>query len=183
LHVIYAPDRLGDGDDDDRGLAILSTFHAQDILVMELPYEKRRRIALGATLAGRLAGGRDRELRVVNAHFDTAVGIFRGGPLAARRRQARALIQVLGAWPPPIVMGADLNTWWGDEEPAVKELRRAFPDARRLQTRETWRGPLWMGLKLDHVFAKGTASPVRVRRLDTRFGSDHWPLVAVVPVE
>jgi endonuclease/exonuclease/phosphatase (EEP) superfamily protein YafD len=82
-----------------------------------------------------------------------------------------------------VVLGADLNTWWGDDEPAVRELRRALPDADPLRARETWRGPLWAGTKLDYLFAKGTAGRVRVNRLGHRYGSDHWPLVAVVPVE
>jgi endonuclease/exonuclease/phosphatase family metal-dependent hydrolase len=180
LHVVYAPARLRQGDDDERGLAILSTFHPDDILVVELPYEKQRRIGLGATLAQRRADGSEWEMRVVNTHFDTAVGIFRGGPVAVRRRQARALMQALAVWPPPIVIGGDLNTWWGEDEPAVKELRRAFPDAEKVRARATWRWPLWIRTKLDYVFAKGTTGPVRVRRLDKRFGSDHWPLVAVV---
>ena len=50
LHVIYAPARRQDGEDDDRGSAVLSTPHPDDILVVELPYEKHRRIAVGATL-------------------------------------------------------------------------------------------------------------------------------------
>jgi endonuclease/exonuclease/phosphatase family metal-dependent hydrolase len=183
LHVVFAPARRQDGEDEDRGSAILSTLHPQDVLVVELPYEKHRRIAVGAALRQRDASGREWTLRVVNAHFDTAVALFRGGPASARRRQARALLEALAGWPPPVVLGADLNTWWGDDEPAVRELRRALPDAESLRARETWRGPLWAGTKLDYVFAKGTPGRVRVNRLGHRYGSDHWPLVAVVPVE
>jgi endonuclease/exonuclease/phosphatase family metal-dependent hydrolase len=182
LNLIYAPARWRAGDREDRGAAILSTFPTADVRVVELPFEKHRRIAIAADVRGAGRDGRPWRLYVVNAHFDTNVGILRGGPSAARRRQARALMDAVAALPPPVLIGADLNTWWGDDEPAVKELRRAFPDATPLEARETWRGPLGAGNKLDYVFARGMSRPVDVRRLDSRFGSDHWPLLAVVAV-
>jgi endonuclease/exonuclease/phosphatase family metal-dependent hydrolase len=181
LHAVFAPTRRRDGEAQDRGGAILSTLPMTDLLVVELPFEKQRRIALGAIVVDELSQETPRRLRVVNTHFDTNVGLLRGGPSAARRRQARALIDALREWPAPLVIGADLNTWWGDDEPAVKELRRAFPAALPLSARETWRGPLGTGNKLDYVFAKGMPQPVTVKRLADRFGSDHWPLLAVVP--
>jgi endonuclease/exonuclease/phosphatase (EEP) superfamily protein YafD len=63
----------------------------------------------------------------------------------------------------------------------VKELLRAFPDAKPVTSRETWRGPLRTGNRLDYVFAKGIEPALTVVRLDRRFGSDHWPLMTVVP--
>jgi endonuclease/exonuclease/phosphatase family metal-dependent hydrolase len=182
LHAVFAPTRRREGEVEDRGGAILSTLPMTDLLMVELPFEKQRRIAIGATIVDRDQDGPARQLRVVNAHFDTSVGLLRGGPSAARRRQAGALIDALGQWPAPLLIGADLNTWWGDDEPAVKELRRRFPDALALEARETWRGPLGAGNKLDYVFAKGMPEPVSVKRLGDRFGSDHWPLLAVVPL-
>jgi endonuclease/exonuclease/phosphatase family metal-dependent hydrolase len=183
LHAVFAPTRRREGEAEDRGAAILSTLSMTDLLMIELPFEKQRRIALGATLVGAVDKETFRHLRVVNAHFDTNVGLLRGGPSAARRRQARALIDALRHWPAPLVIGGDLNTWWGDDEPAVKELRRAFPETVPLAARETWRGPLGIGNKLDYVFAKGMSQPVTVKRLADRFGSDHWPLLAVLPLE
>jgi endonuclease/exonuclease/phosphatase family metal-dependent hydrolase len=182
LHAVFAPTRRREGETEDRGGAILSTLPMTDLLLIELPFEKQRRIALGATIVSGGQADVSGQLRVVNTHFDTNVGLLRGGPSAARRRQARALIDALRQWPTPILIGADLNTWWGDDEPAVKELRRAFPEAVPLRARETWRGPLRTGNKLDYVFAKGMPQPVTVKRLDDRFGSDHWPLLAVVPL-
>jgi endonuclease/exonuclease/phosphatase family metal-dependent hydrolase len=182
VHAVYAPTRRSDSDISDRGNAILSTFPTGDLIVTELPFEKHRRIAVGAEIHGAASDGTAWRLHVVNAHFDNNVGLLRGGPGATRRRYARALIESLQTVPPPIVIGADLNTWWGDDEPAVKDLRRAFPDADPAKTRETWRGPLGVGNKLDYVFARGTGSRLPVRRLDDRFGSDHWPLLAVVKV-
>jgi endonuclease/exonuclease/phosphatase family metal-dependent hydrolase len=181
LHAVYAPSRRRAGEADDRGAAILSTLPVSDLLLVELPFEKQRRIALGATIVEGGGSEAPRQIRLVNVHFDTNVGLLRGGPSAARRRQARALIEALGQWPSPLVVGGDFNTWWGDDEPAIKELRRAFPDTEPLRTRETWHGPLGTRNKLDYVFAKGLSRPATVRRLVRRFGSDHWPLLAVVP--
>ncbi len=172
LHVVYAPARRRDGDPDDRGGAILSTSPLDDIIVVELPFEKQRRVVVGARLES---------LRLINVHVDTSVGIFRGGPGAARRRQARALMQAVAGLPPPLLIAGDFNTWWGDDEPAVKELRRAFPDAEPVRSRETWRGPLRTGNRLDYVFAKGIEPALTVVRLDRRFGSDHWPLMTTIP--
>jgi endonuclease/exonuclease/phosphatase family metal-dependent hydrolase len=172
LHAVYAPARRRQGDADDRGAAILATSPIDEVTIVELPFEKYRRIALGARVDG---------IQLINVHFDTSVGILRGGPGAARRRQARAVIDAVSGLPPPLIVGGDLNTWWGDDEPAVEELRRAFPDAVAIAARETWRGPLHTGNKLDYVFAKGVEPPLRVVRLDERFGSDHWPLLAIVP--
>jgi endonuclease/exonuclease/phosphatase family metal-dependent hydrolase len=172
LHAVFAPTRRREGEAEERGAAILATSPIEAISIVELPFEKTRRIALGATVDG---------LQLVNVHFDTSVGILRGGPGAARRRQARALIDALAGLTPPLLVAGDLNTWWGDDEPAVKELRRAFPDAKPARARETWRGPLWTGNRLDYVFAKGFEPPITVVRLDERFGSDHWPLMATIP--
>lgn len=171
LNAVYAPTRRAEGDTDDRGGAILSTSSPDEIVVVELPFEKQRRVAIGARIES---------LGLINVHFDTSAGLLRGGPGAVRRRQARALMEGIASLPPPLVIAGDLNTWWGDDEPAVKELRRAFPDAEPVGARETWRGPLRAGNRLDYVFAKGLEPPVQVTRLDERFGSDHWPLLTVL---
>jgi endonuclease/exonuclease/phosphatase family metal-dependent hydrolase len=173
LSIVYAPARRRGNDADDRGNAILATAPLDQITVVELPFEKQRRIAVGARLGA---------LQIVNVHFDTSVGLFRGGPSAARRRQARAVSEALAGIPEPLIIAGDLNTWWGDDEPAVKALRQVFPDAEPIAARETWRGPLRAGNKLDYLFAKGIQPPVAVRRLNERFGSDHWPLLATVPL-
>ena len=172
LSVVFAPTRKMESEADDRGGAILATGPLDDIIIVELPFEKQRRVAVGARFGS---------IHLVNVHLDTSVGLLRGGPGAARRRQARALTEAVARLPAPIVVAGDFNTWWGDDEPAIKELRQAFPDAGRVEARETWRGPLRAGNRLDYVFAKGIDPPVVVRRLDSRFGSDHWPLIATMP--
>jgi endonuclease/exonuclease/phosphatase family metal-dependent hydrolase len=172
VSVVFAPTRRVQDEADDRGGAILATGPLDDISVVELPFEKQRRVALAARFGS---------IQLVNVHLDTSVGLLRGGPGAARRRQARALREAIARLPVPVIVAGDFNTWWGDDEPAIKELRQAFPDAGRLDKRETWRGPLRTGNRLDYVFAKGVDPPVVVRRLDHRFGSDHWPLIATMP--
>lgn len=169
VSVVFAPTRKLANEADDRGGAILATGPLDDVTIVELPFEKQRRVAVGA---------RFESIHFVNVHLDTSVGLLRGGPGAARRRQARAVIEAIARVPAPVLVAGDFNTWWGDDEPAIKEMRQAFPDALPIAARETWRGPLRTGNKLDYVFARGVDPPVAVRRLTDRFGSDHWPLIA-----
>ena len=169
ISVVFAPTRRLPREADDRGGAILATGPLDEVTIIELPFEKQRRVAVGARFGS---------IQLVNVHLDTRVGLLRGGPGAARRRQARALREAVAGLPGPLLVGGDWNTWWGDDEPAIKEMRQVFPDARPIAARETWRGPLRTGNKLDYVFARGFNSPVDVRRLADRFGSDHWPLIA-----
>ena len=59
-------------------------------------------------------------------------------------------------------------------------LKAAFPDAPDSDAQPTWAGPLGIHARLDHVFARGRVSAIDVRRLPDRFGSDHYPLLAIV---
>ena len=101
LAVLYAPSmRNGTVSrvPEDRGNAILSTVGLADALVIELPLERQRRVAASAKVAGRTRDGAVWQLRIANVHLDTAV-FTRGGPFRARRRQAEAVIDALGAAP------------------------------------------------------------------------------------
>jgi endonuclease/exonuclease/phosphatase family metal-dependent hydrolase len=185
--VIYAPSmRNGvvDLDREDRGNAIVSTFDLDRPVLIELPLERQRRVAVSATVGGTTTSGAPWRLRVVDVHLDTAIALTHGGPFAARRRQAEALITALrdtcdshGAAETTIVAG-DFNTWGGNEG-ALDALAAAFPSTRDTGREPTWKGPLGLRARLDHVFAAGPAQ-VRVGRLPDRFGSDHYPLLAIV---
>jgi endonuclease/exonuclease/phosphatase family metal-dependent hydrolase len=168
-------------DPEDRGNAILSTLDLHDPVVIELPIENQRRTAVVATVQAETRDGSSWVLRVANVHLDTALAITRGGPFAARRRQAHALIDSLrGPAALPTLLAGDFNTWRGPTEPALNILRSAFPETPRTESLETWRGPLGLHAQLDYMFMRGPRAHMLVQRLPSRFGSDHYPLLAIV---
>jgi endonuclease/exonuclease/phosphatase family metal-dependent hydrolase len=185
--VFYAPSmRNGEpvsGRAEDRGNAIVSTLPLSDPTVIELPFERQRRVAVAASVTAQAAGGQW-QLHVVDIHLDTALALLHGGPLAARHRQARALIDAIATAIPEadatIVIGGDLNTWLGNREPAAALLQQEFPEARQQIAGPSWTGPLGLHARLDHIFVRGTRSPARVTRLPSKFGSDHYPLLSMI---
>jgi endonuclease/exonuclease/phosphatase family metal-dependent hydrolase len=182
VHALFVPTLRRASEPDDRGNAILSTLPIGNVLIAELPFEKQRRIAVAAEIRATGPGEVARPFHVATVHLTTTVALTRGGPGAARERQAHAVVQALRALPPPIVVGGDLNTWWGDDEPAVKLLREEYPDALPLKARSTWHGPLGLATKLDYLFARTGGPPLAVERLPNRFGSDHYPVITQLPI-
>jgi endonuclease/exonuclease/phosphatase family metal-dependent hydrolase len=186
ISVFYVPamrNGIASIDAEDRGNAILSTLDLHDLVVVELPMERQRRTAAVAAVQATARDGSLWVLRVANVHLDTALAITRGGPFAARRRQAHALIEALRSPEDlPTVLAGDFNTWWGASEPALNILRSAFPQTPRTANLQTWRGPLGLRAQLDYMFIRGPLEGVRVQRLSSRFGSDHYPLLAVLDV-
>ena len=79
-----------------------------------------------------------------------------------------------------MVLAGDLNSWRGESDGAVSVLREAFPASVAFDSQPTWKGPMGVHATLDHIFVLGGASPVRVTRLPSRFGSDHYPLLIVL---
>lgn len=181
MAVVYAP-AMRDGDNGrDRGNAILSTLPLAGVVIVELPFERQRRLAVIATASGTTPWGERVGLRVASVHFDTGLMMSRGGSDAARAKQAQALVDVLSSLPGPIVVGGDFNTEWNRGEPAVTILTRVLPDARQPVV-DTWRGPLGLRRQLDYVFARlAGGETLNVARVSDRMGSDHHPLLAVVP--
>src|SRR5688572_16545265 len=100
--------------DEDRGNAILSTLPLTDLAALELPFERQRRVAVGATLQGASGDGNPWQLRVVSAHLDNISGARRLWVASefGRVRQTRGLIQQLEG-DTPLVLGGDFNTWFG----------------------------------------------------------------------
>src|SRR6185503_7542935 len=89
---------------EDRGNAILSTLPLSDLTAIELPLERQRRVALGATVTVTPPGGSAIPLRLVCTHFTNMVlhHLFVLSE-SGRLRQARALTKALPAGGPLIV--------------------------------------------------------------------------------
>lgn len=180
MNACYAPSMRNGApavSDEDRGNAILSTLPLADLTAIELPFERQRRVAVAARVSGLGADGQPWSLRVVSAHLDNVAGprrLWLVGSGYARRRQARALVSYL-ADTTPTVLGGDLNTWWGFDDRAYKEAARAFHAGLPNDQRPTFRGLL----RLDHVFFRLPAGwRGHAERGPSRFGSDHYPLIA-----
>lgn len=189
LALAYAPSMRNAGlidpvpDREDRGNAILSTLPLTDLVAIELPFERQRRVVIAATAHGVSTDGAGWELAIASAHLDTSGALTRGGPFAAHRRQAAAIVSALASQTLPTLLGGDFNSWLGVREPAVGDLRRAFPQSPPGSASATFHGPFFVRAVLDHVFVRHLRGAVEVRRLANRFGSDHFPLLAVIDVK
>jgi endonuclease/exonuclease/phosphatase family metal-dependent hydrolase len=185
FNVYYAPSMRNGSpstSDEDRGNAILSSVPLSDLTAIELPFERQRRVAIAATVAGTRADGQAWKLRVVSVHLDNVAGLRRlwvFGSEAARTRQARALAAYL-ADPAPTVLAGDFNTWFGFSDRAYRETARAFRAPLPSDRRATFRGLL----RLDHVFFRlPDGWRATCQRGSSRFGSDHYPLIATIEPE
>ena len=163
---------------EDRGNAILSTLPLSDLTAFELPFERQRRVAIGATVTGADARGQAWKLRVVSTHLDNMSGWKRLWVASelGRVRQTRGLLQQLTDQA-PLVLGGDFNTWFGFADEAFRETARAFPGTRITDRRATFRGLL----RLDHLFFRLPEGwSAHFERADDNYGSDHYPLVATI---
>jgi endonuclease/exonuclease/phosphatase family metal-dependent hydrolase len=164
---------------EDRGNAILSTIALSDLTAVELPLERQRRVALEATVTVAQPGRGPIPLRVVSTHFTNMVMhhlwlLSESG----RLRQARALAHVLPA-DGPLIVGGDFNAWFGFHDAAYKELAQVVPAASSVDRRATF-GPM----RLDHILMRLPPGwRASVRRADSRYGSDHYPLVALIDAQ
>ncbi len=184
LSVYYLPSmRNGRGevpaDREDRGLAILSSLPLDGLHAIELPLERQRRVALTGHLRARMSTDEAVNVRVVDVHLENRSGarrVWLGAP-TARRRQAAALVESLGNSVPTVIEG-DLNTW-ATREPALDVLGREFEPCSH-DARPTFHG----GLRLDHFFSRlPVDSAITCRRLDDSYGSDHYPIMAIVRIK
>ena len=161
---------------EDRGNAILSTSRLHAIGALELPLERQRRVAVAATVMAQRAGAAPVSLRLVSTHFTNMV-MHHAWILSesGRLRQARALSDALPG-DQPMILGGDLNSWFGYRDAAYRELAEKLAGAAREDRRATF-GPL----RLDHLlFRLPEGWRADLRRADRKYGSDHYPLVAVI---
>jgi endonuclease/exonuclease/phosphatase family metal-dependent hydrolase len=188
LGLYYVPSmRNGAGPSfEDRGNAILSTHPLDDLLAIELPFGRQRRVSMGATMGGVDRAGRAWRLRLVTAHLDALGSARRLWTFATgwRTTQARALLDALGH-AGASVLGADLNTWlFGSWEGAARLLDRAHPDTGPSVAPPA---PAAAG-RLDYVFLRLPAGwRARTWRPadpcgtgDAECGSDHRPIVTLL---
>lgn len=180
LNVYYVPSMRNGGltSDEDRGNAILSNLPLTNLRAVELPFERQRRVAIAATIDGRTQAGAPWHVRLVSAHLDNMSTIKRAwvGAEYGRARQARELAALLQDSEPTILAG-DFNTWFGFADRAYLETARAFPQTRVVDRRATFRGLL----RLDHVFLRLQPGwRAEFHRAESRFGSDHYPLVGTL---
>jgi endonuclease/exonuclease/phosphatase family metal-dependent hydrolase len=180
LAVYYVPSMRNGGGaaKEDRGNAILSSIPLDELSAIELPFERQRRVAIAATVAGDTVIGTPWRLRVASVHLDSLGGVRRAWVASeyGRARQARGLADLFAGNAPTILAG-DFNTWFGFADQAYIETARAFPDTGVLDRRATFRGLL----RLDHMFFRlAPGWHMEVRRASSTFGSDHYPLVGTL---
>lgn len=180
MALYYVPSMRNGGasSDEDRGNAILSDLPLTDLRAIELPFEKQRRVALAANVSGRTTSGVPWTVRLVSAHLDNLIGMKRVWIASeyGRARQARGLTSLLSD-PLPTVLAGDFNTWFGFDDVAYRETARWFPDTRVTDRRGTFHGVL----RLDHVFSRlQDGWHLQIGRGESRFGSDHYPLVGTL---
>lgn len=173
LSLVYVPSmrngRSASDPPEDRGCAILATLPLSDPMAIELPGEGQRRVAILA---------RADSVSVGAIHLDAL------GSWSVRLRllwspwlrdvQIRSMVPFLPDG--PLIVGADLNTWHGRNEMAVRVLDRIGSDTPVTIERNG------LGLRvLDYLFFRvGQNRRARYRHLRNSYGSDHRPLVGRV---
>lgn len=187
MSLRYAPSMRNGAHASDRGNAILATVRLGHAHAVLLPYVRQRRVAVAAQLDGHPG------LTLVSGHLDVRGRLQRPGASrrigAGRTAQATALARHLDTIAGSVVLGADLNTFMGVADPAIRALvLHGLHPAHRVGTwRHTFHAPV--RLLLDHVLFRGRdIAGVEVSRIDelprdasrTVFGSDHHPLLARV---
>jgi endonuclease/exonuclease/phosphatase family metal-dependent hydrolase len=182
MTAYYVPSMRNGGrdSDEDRGNAILANIALSDLEAIELPFERQRRVAVAASVAGQTSEGQPWKLRVVSAHLDNTVARRAWiGSEYGRARQARGLVSWLQG-NTPTVLGGDFNTWFGFSDQAFVETALAFPQTPTTDRRATFLGML----RLDHLFYRLPAGwAARAKRAEHRYGSDHSPLIGTITID
>ena len=181
LSLLYVPSmRNGHDLREDRGNAIISTEPLLDPFALELPLARQRRVTLGAAIQVQTNQGPKR-LELIDVHLEPlsspkTLWVFKN----PRAGQVRAILNVLDS---PryaddavagVVLGGDFNTVKsGDGENAYRLARAWATGLAHEDTRSTH----MMG-RLDYLFFRtGGEWKATTRRLDERFGSDHYPVL------
>jgi len=173
--MLYAPSmRNGKEVAEDRGNAILSSLPLEGLEAIELPFAVQRRVAIAAIVND---SERDLRFRVTTMHLDTRAPMTHGfvfGAPAARNAQAKWIAESVRRFSDdgmPLIVGGDLNSYWGSLESSVDTLASVVPHLNcGTKTHAS-------GFTLDHMFARLPSGVTSCRRANDRFESDHYPLV------
>jgi endonuclease/exonuclease/phosphatase family metal-dependent hydrolase len=192
LHLVYVPS-MANGDAvsasnsgglrEDRGNAILSTLPLTDVLALELPLKRQRRVAITANVRGSTRDGSAWSLQLTSVHLENRRSLGDGvvglTGAAARERQMQWLLEQL---PPSrkAVLAGDLNSWTrGAEEGAVLRALRHFQQTAPLPSGPTHVSHVIFRERLDYIFARVPGGGMRAyQRAPARYGSDHYPMTA-----
>jgi endonuclease/exonuclease/phosphatase family metal-dependent hydrolase len=188
LAMLYVPSmRNGAELLEDRGNAILSTEPLSAPFAIELPFERQRRVAIGAAIA--VDGeGTTGTLRLIDAHLDPlssprSLWVFRN----PRTRQMGAILDLVTAsrfeddvtWA-GTALGGDFNTIQAGTDETAYEQARAWSSGF---IREDRRLTHTLG-KIDHLFFRlPPGRGVSTTRLNEKFGSDHYPVMGQISAE
>ncbi|MGH8437256.1 MAG: endonuclease/exonuclease/phosphatase family protein [Pseudomonas sp.] len=164
---------------EDRGNAVLSTIELENVRAIELPYEVERRVIAVAAIEARTIAGARAEVVLASVHLDTRSRLLRLSASLGRGRvrQASALIAEL-ADQEMVVVGGDFNTW-GPEllEDALPRLRVAFAGTPEPPPFPTFQYR-FIQRRLDYLFFRVPDEwRASYTRIDSRYGSDHHPLL------
>lgn len=175
LALVYVPSmRNGATHAEDRGNAILSSLPLSRPFAVELPFERQRRVSVGASI--QLA---DTTILVTSVHFENRsrelLNSFGGG----RLRQATAMVRALPT-DAPVILGGDLNTWFlRDAELTLRLLQRNFPSTPSIEIGATY-SLFGLGRTTDHLFFRLPRDwHATFRRINDMYGSDHYPVIGV----
>ena len=184
MDFVYAPARVQvrAGKTGTHGLAVLSRYPIQDVVILPLPeykvrFGKRRRVAVGVTVM--VPGG---GVRIYNLHLDTRISLKQRrqqiAPVLRDARQQEAM---------PVVIGGDFNTnpfrWAGGVVPLFRSDQAGGMD--RHMKRAGYENPLaeaggtvnrrGLTMRLDSFYVRG--AQVEGAGVDREVSSsDHFPI-------
>ncbi|HXG87378.1 MAG TPA: endonuclease/exonuclease/phosphatase family protein [Vicinamibacterales bacterium] len=182
LSLVYIPSMRNGADlFEDRGNAIVSTEPLHDLFALELPFERQRRVAIGATINVRTGTGIAR-LNLLNTHLEPlsspkSLWVFRN----PRRRQVAAILDMLQVprFEPSrtvvgTIVGGDFNTIQDGVEEEAYTQARAWTQGLVAEDPRTTH---YLG-RLDYLFVRLAPEwAARTTRANERFGSDHFPVI------
>ena len=158
-----------------------------NLTAIELPFERERRVAISADIAGTTTAGTPWRIRLVNLHLDARSSWkhFYRSFGAGRVGQMQWLLEALRDDDAPAVLGGDFNSWVGGaDESAVRMLAGMGLRPRAAAPRVHLDPAAGSSETLDHVFYRLPSGAVaHTREIEDAYGSDHRPLLGWVQLD